>query len=238
MNRIELQDNDFPFTAKSVRFLQQTNAQAIEKLVRAFGDNLILWGCELVSGHRTAGAVVINGELLPFEQSPVHDRIKIVETSENVTYRGGIVLPAYFTRVVRCDSTGTINLADLRRIAQPNAVQEPTEWTRMNNENYIPPARMSDDSLFPSYRIGHTGKGQVIIEFWFIQNPPREVLPIAQLPIRPSKRSSIVVSRRHNNSIEPVGFGYVDTDGTIYIDNTNLDARNMNVGIIVSEFDL
>ena len=132
MNNLNiLQDQGFPVQAKTLRFLQEAYQGAIQHLASMYGANMILYGCELVSGNRTAGAVVINGELLTFEAGADAAKVSIVETIEQAVFQGGEALPAYYTRKARCASVGVVNFADLKRlpafvkgIAQPKE----TDW--------------------------------------------------------------------------------------------------------------
>jgi len=132
MNRINIQREDgFPVQRRTFDFLQDAFGSAIEHLCRVHGDNLILHGAVVGGTTISAGAVVINGELLPFEQSFIggggtqNARIEIVERTEPVIYQSGELLPAYVTRVARIGVGGTIPFSALRRIPRPRAQ---TEW--------------------------------------------------------------------------------------------------------------
>ena len=127
MDKLVIQrETGFPVQKRTFDFLQQAYGSAIGHLCRVYGDNIILYGVELVGGSLTAGAVIIDGELLPFEKSPDAPHIEVVETSEDALYQGGERLPAYITRVARSAATGGVSLADLRRI-KPEA----TEWVNI-----------------------------------------------------------------------------------------------------------
>lgn len=139
MNKLDIvRDNDFPVTAKTFRFLQDTY-QEFQHLGRLYGSNCILYGCELLGGNRTAGALMINGELIPFLQSPNNTKIKVFEEIENAIYKGGESLPAYYTRYAKCDITGNIVLADLPRVVIKTAPQpKETDW-----ENCVPTGQIN-----------------------------------------------------------------------------------------------
>ena len=117
MHRINIQrETGFPVQRRTLDFLQQAYGSAIEHLCRVYGNNVILYGVEHQGVNRTAGAVVIDGELLPFEQSPNSAHVVIVETVESVQFQGGDLLPAYVTRVARCAPSGGVALSSLRRV--------------------------------------------------------------------------------------------------------------------------
>jgi len=127
MDRLEiLREEGFPVQRQTFDFLQQAYGSAIEHLCRIHGENLILHGVVQNGTTVSAGAVVINGELLPFEQSTIvggQAQIAIVETTEPAIYESSELLPAYVTRVARMQVGGTIQLSSLRRIKA-----EPTGW--------------------------------------------------------------------------------------------------------------
>ncbi len=107
MNKIELQDNGFPMTAKTLRFLQETNRVAFEALARTYG-NSILYGVERAGSSWTDGAIIYNGEIVPFVGGGVAGTyFRIDEAVENAVYKSGVSLPAYFTRVAKPQATNT-----------------------------------------------------------------------------------------------------------------------------------
>lgn len=116
MNRIELQDNGFPWTAKAVRFAQAMTTDNVRMLCKIFGDNFIAYGVEVSGQAVSAGAIVINGELLPFEAGTYNAKVAIEETSESETYYDDTQRNAFFTRKAKCSATGAYNLADFPRI--------------------------------------------------------------------------------------------------------------------------
>jgi hypothetical protein len=79
-------------------------------------------------------------------------RIAIEETVENAEYKSGEVLPAYIARVAICSSTGTVNLADLKRVHRQG------EWKDvvLNTSKW----RYTTSNLFPISQGGVPGKIQ------------------------------------------------------------------------------
>jgi microcystin-dependent protein len=116
MKRIELFDEDFPFTPKTVRFLQEIPTEALVELAKTFGDNSILYGCAEISGNITAGAVIINGEILPIDSQVLKQYIVIEETVEDAIYKGDVPNPAYYTRIAKLSDSGTILFSSLNKV--------------------------------------------------------------------------------------------------------------------------
>lgn len=136
MNKIVLEDNGFPFSAESVRFMQNASAEGIKNLCKLFGDDFIAFGCEVVGSNITAGAVVVNGEIIPFEAGTYNAKFSIEETSTAVTYKDNVNRPAYYTRVARCSAAGTYTLANFPRI---RAVKKhtPLDWTLLSYDSAV-----------------------------------------------------------------------------------------------------
>ena len=116
MDRIELEDNGFPFSAASVRFMQSAQASGLTNLCKALGNNFIAWGCEVSGGSISAGAVVVDGEIIPFAAGAYNAKFKIEETSTSVTYQDQVQRAAYFTRVASCSANGSYTLANFPRM--------------------------------------------------------------------------------------------------------------------------
>ncbi|MCL2328431.1 MAG: hypothetical protein FWC39_07950 [Bacteroidetes bacterium] len=163
MNRIDLEDNGFPVTAKTLRFLQETNKIAFEALARSYG-NCILHGVvqQLPSGIYTDGAIIYNGEVLPFASGGVSGGyFRIVETSENAIYKNGLAIPAYFTRVAVAQATsanGGVLISSLERVNP--IIPADTSWQNVvMGSNYQELTNLTDQ--VPQARI-QNGK----IEVW------------------------------------------------------------------------
>jgi len=220
MNELKInRATGFPVKKKTFEFLQEAYGSAIKHLCKMHGDNVILYGCELVGANRTAGAVVINGELLPFEASPDNAKILIIEQSEPVEYQGGELLPAYYTRVAKCGSTGTVNLADLKRIGEkPQA----TAW---KNVEYLSHFDTTGTGVMQS-RVDESGKGLVVgpFETELKYGKTTDKFAIAKTSLRPKKRQPAMISNLNmgdSANLRTVSiYGYIDTDGILYMDNT------------------
>jgi hypothetical protein len=138
MNKINIQkETGFPVQKKTFDFMRDAYTSAIEHLCKIHGNNLILHGVEKAGTQRTAGAIVVNGELIPFEQSNDNANIKIFETTEPVIYQGGEQFDAYITRIAKCDSSGNINLANLKRVASVPINTDANNILRSNAEKQM-----------------------------------------------------------------------------------------------------
>ncbi|HAX15702.1 MAG: hypothetical protein CMF34_01775 [Leeuwenhoekiella sp.] len=123
MNKLEIQGSGFPGTNKTWRFVRDM-INDVHKLTALGGQNYIVTGCTVNGGQVSAGYVVINGELLPFEAGALAADVIIVETVENTTYLEdldqdgqGDEKQTYFTRVARFGSgAGSVAWNTLERI--------------------------------------------------------------------------------------------------------------------------
>lgn len=123
MNKLEIQGSGFPGTNKTWRFVRDM-INDVHKLTALGGQNYIVTGCTENGGQVSAGYVVINGELLPFEAGALAADVIIVETVENTTYLEdldqdgqGDEKQTYFTRVARFGSgAGSVAWNTLERI--------------------------------------------------------------------------------------------------------------------------
>lgn len=147
MNRIELENEGFPFTADSVRFMQTAYSDAIKNICKTIGPDFIAWGCEVIGDNITEGAIVINGELIPFESGSYNSKVIVEEKSEMVTYYDQISRPAYFTKKARCSELGTYKLADFPRPKKQIPLPE-TDWLD------VPLVVTSQGTLIPEAQTG------------------------------------------------------------------------------------
>ena len=219
MNKLVIQGAGFPVQKKTFDFIQEAYGAAITHLCKMHGDNLILYGVELVDGNRTAGAVVINGELLTFEASPDNAKILIDDSQvEPAQYQNGELIPAYYTRVAKCSAIGTVNLADLTRVKPIETgwiecpLQEGATYAIYEN---IPPIQA---------KINRAGRC-IVRGICFTQG--QGLLKIAKIPFSVYDTTYFpVYSDGQAQNLQIVGdikgFGYVGTDSIIYIDTSKI----------------
>ena len=216
MDKLEIQGQGFPVKKKMFEFMQNAYSEAIQHLCKTFGDNLILYGCELVGNNRTAGAIVVNGELLPFEASPDNAKILIEETVENAVYEDSVSRPAYITRTAKCSSIGTVNLGDLKRVGE---IPKNTEW---EIAEYFNGFGMNNDGRALRSRID-SGNGLIVGSICPSQpNPIGNRVAVAKLSFRPKRIKYVPIliyldaTTGHQTILLKL-----DTDGVLYVDNTD-----------------
>ncbi|MDC9722351.1 MAG: hypothetical protein PSN34_06210 [Urechidicola sp.] len=86
MDHIILQSGGFPLTTKSIQFLHSAHESAIKALTSFGGTTYILNGVEDTAGTISAGFIVYQGEVLPFDESAAHATVSIIETIEQIPY--------------------------------------------------------------------------------------------------------------------------------------------------------
>lgn len=136
MNKIILEDNGFPVSANTLRFLQGSASDGIKNLAKSFGDDCILYGCEVNGNAISAGAVVVNGEVIPFEAGTYNAKFTIDETTTSVTYKDNVQRAAYYTRVARCSATGSYTLANFPRIRTVKQ-HTPIDWAALTYDSSV-----------------------------------------------------------------------------------------------------
>ncbi|NDW10441.1 tail fiber protein [Dysgonomonas sp. 520] len=100
MNSINFTGQDqFPLSIETMSFLQAMIMQSAN-LAQLGGDTYILSGCETVGSSVSAGYVVINGEVLPFEGGTRNSTVYINEVRRDVTASGYQFPQAYISRSV------------------------------------------------------------------------------------------------------------------------------------------
>jgi hypothetical protein len=222
MNRINIQKaTGFPVRKKTFDFLQEAYGNAITHLCKAYGDNLILYGVELVGAGRTAGAIIVNGELLPFLASTNSEKILIEETIESDEYKGGELLPAYYTRVAKCSSVGTINVADLRRV---KAVQ--TDWVDCAPTGDIVVAETIQCRISETGKVELRGKYHHVDYAFFYDF----ALPAGFMPAK--NRVSAVQMKTGVKAVIPL---YIPTDGHVRANFGDFEVYDFELNC---EFDL
>jgi len=244
MNKLEiLQEQGFPVKQKTFDFMQDAYTSSIGHLCKMYGDNLILWGCNVEGSQRTAGAVVVNGELLPFEKSSEQSKFRIIETVESATYKDGLTLPAYKTRVARCDVNGEYSWSNFKRALHD--LPAATTW-----QSVVWRTGYQDEASYGMFsRIGENGKGLVVgtYERTDGKGAPNslsgdlyfsgQVFEIAQMGFKPAKTQYVKIFLR--TGALPA-LGWIDTNGILKA-QFDKASRGFNVykeGYVCAEIDL
>ncbi|MGY0407550.1 MAG: hypothetical protein ACWIPJ_04240 [Polaribacter sp.] len=123
MDRVELYSGGFPVTTTTFNFLQDAYANAIKALTKLGGDTFILEGVQKTGANISNGAIVYNGEYLPFVGGVYNDTVGIYETVQEVAYNqdsdndGSLDQKrAYIQRYAKCGTDGltSFDFADLK----------------------------------------------------------------------------------------------------------------------------
>ncbi|WP_051335956.1 tail fiber protein [Aquimarina latercula] len=125
MDKLRLFTGGFPGTTKTFDFLQSAYTNAIGALTALGGDSYIIKGLQRNGTNIAAGAIVYNGEYLPFVTGPFSQTVSIYEDVEEVPYNedsdndGNLDLkPAYVTRYAKCGDDGieTFDFSELKTL--------------------------------------------------------------------------------------------------------------------------
>lgn len=109
----------FPAVQETFNWMQDSYRTAIISIAKLFGDKIILFGCEIAGGNVTPGAVVINGEIMPFEGGvySAGDQVKVFEVAEAaVSFQDNSQHEVYFTKTARLSDPGDFDFTDLKSI--------------------------------------------------------------------------------------------------------------------------
>ena len=108
---------NFPLSTEGLDFIQ-LQIEMAANYARAAGGNYILSGCAVNGSNVATGTVIINGELLPFIGGTLQNKVRIVQTTENITAGSETYNDAYVRRYVEFGSNignaDTFNWADLK----------------------------------------------------------------------------------------------------------------------------
>lgn len=227
MNKIQLEENGFPFSAVSVRFLQESAADGIKNLAKAFGSDCILYGCEVSGTSISAGAVVVNGEVIPFEAGTYNAKFTISETTTSVTYQDNVQRPAYITRVARCSASGAYTLSAFPRVRMVSK-HTPLDWTLLSYDSAVTSEATTNTHVGAMFgndiKAKKDANGTVTICGGGKWRNTTDAYTLTTLPstMRPKTERSIPVvayisSNYSSNLSTYLGFATVQTDGKVII---------------------
>ena len=126
MDKLIFNGEGWPLTQESLEQIEKAYAKPITGLTKALGDNLILTGLEDDgNGGLTAGYIVFNQELLPFEAGVEQANAVVVEETVNANYDNdgdgnfGTNAPVWKKRYAKFAAAGSgvadIDFSTLRR---------------------------------------------------------------------------------------------------------------------------
>ena len=84
MNKLVLPASDFALTTDALAFMQ-TAYEMLEKIAALGGDNYILSGCEVTGSSVSAGYMVLDGKVMPFNAGTIQTNVRIISTYTLIT---------------------------------------------------------------------------------------------------------------------------------------------------------
>ena len=127
MNKINFTAKDnFPLSSDTMEMMQQM-IELNAGMALLGGSNYILSGCIEDGANVSAGIVVINGELLPFEAGVKKTKITIHQTATTLNAFGVDYPEAYIKRVAKFSDTGEYNWADFMQVLSNKQLQQKIE---------------------------------------------------------------------------------------------------------------
>jgi microcystin-dependent protein len=147
----------------TLNFMQTSYRDALSAIGRAFGNNTILYGCEVNGSNVSDGWVYIDGEMMPFIGGVFNPRVLVDEVVDVEQFSDLSTKTVYYTKVARSVALGGIPFSDLRSLKTIQAMQlslvpangimiwwgepenPPTGWAYCNGQNGTPDMR----SIFP-----------------------------------------------------------------------------------------
>jgi hypothetical protein len=96
-NYTDRTERNFPLSTQGLDFIQQQVLLAAQ-YAKTAGGNYILSGCQEVGMEVSSGILIIAGEIIPFTGGVKQEKIRIVETHEDITAGGNTYEDAYIKR--------------------------------------------------------------------------------------------------------------------------------------------
>lgn len=118
MDRIINSAEGYPLSREWLNFFENQSLEAINALAKTVGDNVIISGMINTDGNVSAGVLIYNNEILPFEAGTFASTVVIVETvvsegydtAENDSF--STILPVWATRVAKFGNPGDADVVD------------------------------------------------------------------------------------------------------------------------------
>ncbi|MBV7268356.1 hypothetical protein [Winogradskyella luteola] len=86
MDKLIISGQGFPGANEYLAFAESSSHDQINAIVRAIGDNVIFDGVVDDNGNTSAGWIIYNNEILPFEASETGETVVIIETVTEAAY--------------------------------------------------------------------------------------------------------------------------------------------------------
>ena len=129
--------DNFPVSTFTYDFLQKM-AQLAGNLAQLGGQNYVLSGCtDDGDGNVSAGLIVINGEIMPFEAGTKKTKITIQETKDTDHYNGVDYPESYVHRVAKFADNGCYNWSDCVQVLTNKELERSIRAVRSENTSVV-----------------------------------------------------------------------------------------------------
>jgi len=128
--------DNFPVSTFTYDFLQKM-AHLAGNLAQLGGQNYILSGCAETGTTVSAGLIVIDGEILPFEAGIKKAKITIQETMDTDHFNGIDYPESYIHRVAKFADNGEYNWADFVQVLTNKELEKKIGEIRSENPGFV-----------------------------------------------------------------------------------------------------
>lgn len=128
--------DNFPVSTFTYDFLQNL-AHLAGNLAQLGGQNYILSGCVETGTTVSAGLIVINGEILPFEAGTKKAKITIQETMDTDHFNGIDYPESYIHRVAQFADNGEYNWSDFVLVLTNKQLEEKIGAIKSENPGFV-----------------------------------------------------------------------------------------------------
>lgn len=128
--------DNFPVSTFTYDFLQKM-AHLAGNLAQLGGQNYILSGCVVTGTTVSAGLIVINGEILPFEAGTKKAKITIQETMDTDHFNGIDYPESYIHRIAKFADNGEYNWNDFVQVLTNKELEEKIGAIRSENPGFV-----------------------------------------------------------------------------------------------------
>lgn len=128
--------DNFPVSTFTYDFLQKM-AHLAGNLAQLGGQNYILSGCVVTGTTVSAGLIVINGEILPFEAGTKKAKITIQETMDTEHFNGIDYPESYIHRVAKFADNGEYNWSDFVQVLTNKQLEEKIGAIKSENPGFV-----------------------------------------------------------------------------------------------------
>lgn len=117
MKAIDFSKNGgLPFTQDILAYMQTSYVESLLAIGRAFGDKVIISGCNVVAGVVSDGFILVDGEAIEFVSSPLDAKVLLNTTAQSLTFKNGIQYPVIKHTTATCAPVGAFDFSQLKRL--------------------------------------------------------------------------------------------------------------------------